>query len=186
MSLRRAGLTLPEVVIAFGLSALIAGAAWQIFSQGQWISRKIGAESEAGQDTRLKLKRISFEIQEGTRLFHPPPGKTATGVGFVNAKGETVFYYAETPDGGRPGLYRANVNLPDQPPELVIAHLKHFRATTAPVGRGRVPSLVHLDLAVGAAIAGVESNSVTSVFMRGLEKPVPEDPTHEPVGVPDP
>lgn len=171
----RRAFTIVELVVALGVSSALATVLYQLLWQGRMMGERVGATSTSGQEARLKARRMTNEIQEGTRLFYPRPGATAEGVGFVNARGETVLYLI-----GKGELRRVNVNAPGEPPEVLVRNVKHFRATTAPCSPGRAPARVNLDLAVGGS---GEANVATSVFLRSLEKYVPEDPTHEPLGI---
>jgi prepilin-type N-terminal cleavage/methylation domain-containing protein len=172
----RRAFTIVELVVALGISSALATVLYQLLWQGRLIGERVGAASTSGQEARLKARRMTNEIQEGTRLFYPRPGATAEGLGFVNARGETVIYLIDKGE-----LKRVNLNTPREPPEVLVQNVKHFRATVAPCGLGRAPGRVNLDLAVG--VDAGEANVATSVFLRSLEKYVPEDPTHEPLGI---
>lgn len=175
----RSGFTILEIVIATALSAILLGVLYRMLLQGRFVGERVGSRSVASQEARLKLRRMTTEIREGTRLFYPKAGQTADGVGFVNASGETILYYLDK------DLIRVNMNSPEKDVEILVRDLSHFRVTTAITGRGRAPSLVNLDLSVGGEREGyeIEVNLITSVFLRSLEKYVPDDPTHESLGI---
>lgn len=172
----RHAFTIVELVVALGVSSALATVLYQLLWQGRMMGERVSATSTSGQEARLKARRMTNEIQEGTRLFYPRPGATAEGLGFVNARGETIIYLIDHGELGR-----VNLNTPGEPREVLVKNVKHFRATTAPCAPGRAPGRVNLDLAVGGDSG--EANVATSVFLRSLEKYVPEDPTHEPLGI---
>ncbi|MBI4864107.1 MAG: prepilin-type N-terminal cleavage/methylation domain-containing protein [Candidatus Riflebacteria bacterium] len=180
------GFTLVELIVALGISTVLVTVVYQLLWQGRMVGTRVAAGSSASQEARLKIRRMTNEIQEGTRLFHTKEGQTAGGVGFVNARGETIFYYVDGAQGGPQNLYRANLNAPSEPPELLAKNLRHFRATSAVCGRGRAQSRVNVDISVGSEAGQGEANVVTSIFLRGVERYIPEDPTHGSWGVPGP
>jgi hypothetical protein len=171
-----------EVLVAGGILLVLMTVIYELLWQGRMVGKRISEESSAGQEARLKIKRMTNEIQEGTRLFFPDGGRTSDGVGFVNARGETIFYYVDR-KGGVADLIRVNANAPRDPPERLVRNVRHFRATSAIRGRGRAQSRVNIDLAIGGEVDALEVNVVTSIFLRSLELYVPDDPTHESWGV---
>lgn len=168
------GLTLIELVVAVAISAVLATALYELLAQGRAAGERLGGRGASNQEARIKARRMSNEIQEGSRLFYPRPGVTADGVGFVNARGETILYFIEGAS-----LKRANLNIADRAAEELVRGVQHFRATTALASPGRAPARVNLDLSVAASADAPEANVVTSVFLRALERYVPEDPAED-------
>jgi prepilin-type N-terminal cleavage/methylation domain-containing protein len=166
--------TLVELAVALAISAVLATALYELLAQGRAVGERLGGRGGSSQEARIKARRMSNEIQEGSRLFYPRPGVTADGVGFVNARGETILYFVEGS-----ALKRANLNAPRDPPEELVRGVQHFRATTALASPGRAPARVNLDLSVAASADAPEANVVTSVFLRALERYVPEDPVED-------
>lgn len=173
-------MTLLELMVAIGIASIIATAVYQLMSRGRLIERRITEESAAVQAVRLQVKRLTDELQEGTRLVHPMQGKfSSTGLVFVNARGELICYYVSGPDGGPKSLWRGCVNEKDQKKrrEVVIDNILQFRATTAPASSGMAESLVKLDLCAGTSLPGVEANIVSAAYLGSLEKDIPEEST---------
>ncbi|MBI4872838.1 MAG: type II secretion system protein [Candidatus Riflebacteria bacterium] len=178
------GFTLVELMLSLAISFVLATAVYLMLGQPRPADR-VAKESASVRELRLKLKRLTYELQEGTRLIYPEPGQESScGVGFVNARGQLVFYYTRD-DGtvsGTRTLWRSNVNPSDcEEEEALIEHVHWFRVTTAAAGPGRAPSRVNLDLAASSTEATTATaNMVTSVFLRSLEKNGPDDPTNIP------
>lgn len=182
---RSDGFTLVELMITLGISFVMASAIYLMLGHGRRIENRVTQESSSMRELRLQMKRMTDELQEGTRLVYPEPGQDSDcGVAFVNAKGQTVFYYAReaADETDSKALWRSNVDPSDCEQEEAIVHrVRWFRVTTAPAAPGRTASRVNLDLAAcGSEATTVPANIVTSVFLRSLEKYVPEDATNVP------
>lgn len=177
----RRGMTLLELMIAVGIAAIITSAAYLLMSRGQLIERRINEETAAVHAVRVQVRRMTDEIQEGTRLVHPLSGQdSSSGLVFVNARGETICYYVSDPASGPRSLWRECANEGEKSREIIVKNVVHFRATTAPASPGLATSLVKLDLDAGTSIPGVEANVVTAAFLGSLEKNIPEDSTAGP------
>jgi len=182
-----------ELMITAVIGASMIAVAWGLLRLGDRTGVVLSRHSAAAQDVRLRLIRMTHELQEGTRLFWPEPNETSeAGLGFVNARGETILYFLapadaegspdrSSPGGRRMSLWRTNLTLPAAKPEVMIPAMHHFRATTAPRAKGRQPARLGLDVCAGVDDAAAwqvrEVNMITSVFLRNLEKVIPDDPT---------
>jgi prepilin-type N-terminal cleavage/methylation domain-containing protein len=198
----RRAYTLVEMIIALALSGVVLGLL--LTMRFQWV-RGVG-ETQRDDTAELatfhiRLHEMVKEIQEGTRLFYPPAGKSYPGdegLGFVNSSGQTVLYYMDSPYDPDPTqylrkprkLYRVNVNLVLSDPsernksaQPYLEGIEHFLVNVAPAAFGKEPSLVNLDIALqtGTFVKGTGqrpqvTNYVTSVFLRNLERKIPDDP----------
>jgi hypothetical protein len=181
-----------------GLLALVGTSL--LVSQSQWGRGAVevqGKDAAKSATVQILLRKMVKEIQEGTRPFYPAPSKVASatgpgagGVGIVNARGEAILYYFKpSTEPDRPGaIHRLNVNLRREGKETDVGpfleNIESLRVTVAPAFAGKEPSLVNLDLALrfdGAVSAGATPTSerfLTSIFLRNLERDIPDDPSH--------
>lgn len=192
--------TLVELVFACGLCALVMGSLLITQTQFGRGAAEVQGKSTGEQSTlQTQMRTLVKEIQEATRLFYPAPGREGTpieqgvsGLGIVNSRGEAILYYlkpSEEPD--KPGaIFRMNVNLRQSGAETNTApcleNIAHFRVTVAPAAPGKEASLVNLDigmqsqdvsLTAGSASSRIQS-FVTAVFLRNLERRIPDDSSH--------
>lgn len=181
-------ITIVELVIAASITTILIGASWGFLRLGDRLGVSMSKQSSAAQEVRLRLTRVTRELQEGTRLLWPEPGQTSEqGFGFVNARGETILYVLKNDanaSGDKLGLVRVNKTVSEETgkeaDEVVVRSMHHLRATTADQVRGRQPSCLQLDVCAGvddpSAPDGVrEVDVITSVFLRSLEKDIPDD-----------
>lgn len=180
----RGAFTLLESMLVAGLMALISGGIYQLWSHSALVTSRLSSGGIQMQEIRLGVKKMLNELQEGLALFYPHPGaKTQAGVGFLNARGEVVVYYenASSDQSGK-SIWRANLNSVSDSnitsQEEVIRDVSWFRATVLPAARGKEASCVNLDVCLFGESAGDATtgtyNVVTSVFLRGLQRDIPE------------
>lgn len=188
--LRRSAYTLLEALMALSLAGAALGSLYLTRIGPRSATGSTALESTEARSLEQEIHKMAQEIQEGTVLFYPPPGMASPdglgfdGVGFVNARGETILYYLEPSRADQSGgsVFRVNVNRRrrglDRDAEPLLRNVQHMRVNTAPAAPGKEASFVHLDLALRL---GAEDSPedvlqyVTSVFLRNLEKYVPDD-----------
>lgn len=184
--MRRHAYTLVEMMVALAIFSVILVAlaltwlkpSWAVFDPFQG----------RGPDTapiEQQVRRLTQELQEATRVFHPLPGEgPRDGLGIVDIRGRALVYYVEpAAAGGRPVLRRRDMaswqtGEPDDD-EPFLSELSGFRASVAPVEPGKEASLVELDIGVLVRSRNGRDerlvNFVTSAFLRNLERHVPDD-----------
>jgi hypothetical protein len=145
-----------------------------------WSSRS-SEHLAALSDIRTSLARMSRELREGRQLLYPAPGrKSQSGLGVVNARSETVFYYLVDSPLHDPA---APFDLVREPiggqKEIVARNVTRFLVTAPDPGPGADPLLVHMlmtrtfgtrspdgdtgvSLATSAAVRAVRSRCLAS------------------------
>lgn len=182
------GHSLVELVVALALAAVSLAALYIVrFSPPDDEAISTSSTAGAGAGGRYiqgQMHKLMRELQEGTRLFYPLPGKGIhAGLGFVNARGETILLYLQPVPGSELStLYRVNAQVDRRstaPLPPFVENVSHFRVSVAPAEPGKEASLAHVDLAVEVSGHGSEKprrvNFVDAAFLRNLERYVPDD-----------
>lgn len=191
------GHTLLELLIALGLCAVLTASLYVTqFRTTRIVTEMQGADAGEAGGIQTRMHALTNELREATRLFFPVAGKAAlpaesagfNGLGFVDARGETILYYYE-PDAqpDKPGkVFRVNVNRTkagaDAGAQVFFENVQHLRVNVPPAAAGKRPSLANLDIAFRFGDGTVEGprvmNLIASVFLRSLERSSPDDPSH--------
>ena len=191
MSTRQSrGFTLVELSIAMAIAGVISVAVFALVRSGAWGSARLTGRASAEQDARLALQAVTQELEQGTQLVYPRPGEHGDAVGFLNERGDAVFYYlarfGDEGADGRVSLRRACLSDPPTD-ESVAGNVLRFQASVGAGAPGRPPCAVTLVLSTGtgfagqdAASAGLDAEFATVASLRAVERVAPDDPIAPP------
>ncbi len=158
--------------------SVLLGGVYSLWTVSEKSGKKLSTSGVQMQEIRLGVKKMMNELQEGLALYYPHPGGlTQRGVGFLNARGEVIMYYEHlSADETGKAIWRADLNAGTA--EELIRDVAWLRTTVLPAARGKEASCVNLDVSLfGQSATGTTTaqyNVVTSVFLRGLQRDVPE------------
>lgn len=190
MRRRDLGHSVVELLVALAVVG-IAMAGLTFLRFGPTITGGMSGAVEAREARALeqRMRRLVLEVQEGTRLVHPPAGRVGPagggfdGLAFVDPRGEVILYFfEESRDRKQPGsLVRLNVNARRRGEatarEVVLENVSRFQVHTAPAAPGKMASMLHCDVSVlfPGQPAPRPIDHVVSIFLRNLEMPDPDD-----------
>lgn len=192
--------TLVELIFAASLCVLVMGSLLITQTQFGRGAAEVQGKATGEQATlQTQIRRLVQEIQEGTRLFYPAPSPDDTpldrgvgGLGIVNSRGETILYYFKPgEEAGKPGsIFRVNVNLRQSGAEgslpPCLENIAYFRVRVAPAAPGKEPSFVSMEFGLQTPDTGITADPaagrvqsfITAVFLRNLERRIPDDSSH--------
>lgn len=179
--------TLVEILVAAALFTGLAFGLHALLVQGNRQAVRLQGGLGSEQDLRIAMLRLSRQLQEAVRIVHPVrPEETTDGVGFVDERGEMIFFHLEGGSAPAEGagaspiparLVRSNLSRNESEP--ILSRVKSFRVTLLPPLPGKAPSCLTLNLSV------VEKDrdnrpedlhmELTRVFLRNLERTLPEN-----------
>jgi hypothetical protein len=185
--------TLVELMMGLVVTAVVLGSLYVVRSGSTpWTGQIQMANATETSAVQVRLRELVCEVQDATRLFYPLDGKAAiapeigfSGLGFVDARGETILYYYQPEKDSLPGkVLRVNVNQKkhgkEDQPQVAFENVHYFRVNVAPAAAGTQPSLVNMDIAFRVDPRDPQNlravNYITSIFVRNVERNIPDDP----------